>query len=123
MTDTFFTDHPEVVRYILKHERRTALTDIPTFTENEAMLLLDALNGVICMPETLEANVREAIRWEHLDEKWQVDGPALLSHLQGLSMDEAQAVMFAVRRAWGVDYHVPDLRQRARDAGLVQQSN
>lgn len=22
MTDTFFTDHPEVVRYVLKHERR-----------------------------------------------------------------------------------------------------
>ena len=30
MTDTFFTDHPEVVRYILKHARRIAVNEQPS---------------------------------------------------------------------------------------------
>jgi hypothetical protein len=78
----------------------------PKFTEPEARLLVDALSGIITEPHTarlLWALVDDAIRLGRLDEKWGVDGQALVQRLRhDLCPFEALAVTDAVERVWNL---------------------
>jgi hypothetical protein len=78
----------------------------PKFSEPEARLLLDALSGIITEPHTarlLWAVVDDAIRLGRLDEKWRVDGRALVQRLRyDLCPFEALAVTDAVERVWNL---------------------
>ena len=75
---------------------------LPTFTEAEASLLVDALNGLITEPHTahlLWANIEDALG-DGLAEKWGVDGPALVARLRALTPFAALAVADAAERWW-----------------------
>lgn len=76
----------------------------PAFSEAEARLLVDALSGIITEPHTahlLWAVVDDAIRLGRLDEKWGVDGWALVQRLRhDLTPFEALAIADAVERVW-----------------------
>lgn len=74
-------------------------------TEPEAMLVIDALNGVLhdapeSIPTMLWAGVDDAIRLDGLDAKWGVDGAALVAKLRALTPTQASAVVDAVERWW-----------------------
>jgi hypothetical protein len=76
---------------------------LPRFTEPEASLLLDALNGVLLDEYTyrlLWAEVDDAIRLDGLDRKWGVHGGELVTRLRNLGPAECMAVLDAVERAW-----------------------
>lgn len=73
------------------------------FSEGEASLICDANNGTIWEAHTLAllwANVADAIRLNGLEEKWGVDGDALVRKLQGLTPGQGAAVVDACERFW-----------------------
>ena len=99
---------------------------LPTFSENEAMLLVDAMNGCILDYHTsglLWANIADAVDSDHLDEKWHVDGKALVEQLRALTPFEQWAIYDAIQRAWnGETYRVLDMQERVKRVGLVEKS-
>ena len=75
---------------------------LPTFTEPEASLLMDACNGWHIEPHTaplLWAQIADSLA-DGLAEKWGVDGPALVARLRALSYAQALAICDAVEVAW-----------------------
>ena len=74
-------------------------------TRDEAMLVLDSLNGVLHeTPESaatmLWASVSDSIELDGLDRKWGVDGAALITKLRALSVAGALALIDAAERWW-----------------------
>jgi hypothetical protein len=98
---------------------------LPTFSDAEASLIVDALNGTIFHPETiglLWAEIDEAVRNAGLAEKWRVDGAALVSRLRDLSFVEALAIVDAVERFWRGPYRQEGpMRERLLAVGLVKE--
>jgi hypothetical protein len=97
---------------------RDTLPTIP-LAANEAILVCDATNGIIIDPHTYKliwAQVHDAIHIDRLDEKWDVDGQALVSKLRGLTAAQCLALADAVERFW-LDPNAPDALRRV---GLVR---
>lgn len=74
-------------------------------SRNEAMLIIDSLNGVLHhTPEAeqtmLWAGISDSIELDGLDGKWEVDGAALVAKLRALSLVGALAVIDASERYW-----------------------
>jgi hypothetical protein len=95
---------------------RRALAQV-RLTTKETMLIADALNGIlmdVTSVPLLWAQVQDAIALEHLDEKWQVDGQALVDKLRGLNEIQALAVVDAAERFWR-DNPGEDVEDRARE--------
>lgn len=89
---------------------RRALATVP-LTQEEACLLVDALNGAKFTADTarlLYAEIEDACRLDHLDQKWQVDGQALVQKLRQLTDTQALALIDAAERFW----NAPDVGQR-----------
>lgn len=81
---------------------RYELREVP-LTKNEAMLIVDALNGVTMDAVSagmLWAEVEDAIRENGLDKKWEVDGRKLLEKLLKLNRAQALALIDAAERYW-----------------------
>ncbi|MGI9951406.1 hypothetical protein V3F56_03505 [Moorellaceae bacterium AZ2] len=81
---------------------RQAIREVP-LCANEACLLVDALNGAITDAHTaplLWQEVEDACRLDGLDEKWQVDGRALIEKLKNLSALHCMALVDAAERFW-----------------------
>ncbi len=101
----------------------------PTFSEAEARLLVDALSGIITEPHTahlLWAVVDDAIRLGRLDEKWGVDGWALVQRLRNdLTPFEALAIADAVERVWSLmaDAKSTPITDVIIRVGLIQDEN
>jgi hypothetical protein len=97
---------------------------LPKFTENEAMLIVDAMNGVLLDYHTaslLWANIDDAIRLDGLAEKWQVDGPTLVARVRSMTPFEQWAIYDAVRRAWNSEtYRIDNMEERVHKVGLVR---
>lgn len=95
-----------------------------TLTEAEAMLLCDALNGVLAaeppaVARLLWAQVEDAVRLDGLAEKWGVNGIALVGELKSYSFAQCLAVIDAAERWW----KLPDQSDRAatlKAVGLVR---
>lgn len=88
-----------------------------TLSEAEASLVVDACNGILFKSwsvSLLWATVDNAIRLEGMADKWQVDGPALVERLRGLSYCQSLALVDAVERYW----QAPD-GEALRRVGLV----
>lgn len=69
----------------------------------EACLIVDALNGTINDLSTAARfwiGVQDAIELEGFDQKWQVDGDALIKKLQELDEITALAIVDAAERFW-----------------------
>lgn len=79
-----------------------ALRDI-TFTRGEACLICDALNGTAIFEQEymfIAAEIEDSIRLNGTDEKWSVDGPALLGKLSKASATTLCAIADAAERFW-----------------------
>lgn len=93
-----------------------------TLSENEALLICDALNGTLMLPQTMRllwAEIDDSIRLDATDEKWQVDGPALVEKLRRFTSGQTLAVVDAGERWWNRNEIDEDPRERLRIVGLV----
>ncbi|WP_194724058.1 hypothetical protein [Noviherbaspirillum malthae] len=76
----------------------------PRFSEAEWNLVRDSLNGTshepAAMIQAVWHGISDSIGLDQLDEKWEVDGPALLKKLQALSYVEQVALVEAVEQWW-----------------------
>lgn len=81
-------------------------------TIQEASLILDVLTGSIYDVATapmLWAAVDDRIRLDRLDEKWGIDGTALVEKLKSLNDVQALAIIDAGERFWYGDKKYQDL--------------
>ncbi len=72
------------------------------FSESELGAVLDVCNGTVYEAHSLPwlyASVEDAAE-DGLAAKWQIDAPALVAKLRGLSYIEAAALVDATERAW-----------------------
>lgn len=72
-------------------------------SEDEQALIADALNGIIFdayYVYLLAHNIADSISLDGLDQKWNVDGPALLQKLEAFSPIINAAIVDAVERFW-----------------------
>lgn len=84
---------------------RRALAQVG-LTTREALLIADALNGILMDVTTVPlfwVQVQDTIILERLDKKWQVDGQALVEKLRNLNEIQALAIIDAVERFWAQD--------------------
>ncbi len=73
------------------------------FSDGEVALLCDVLNGSLMQSYSvplLYAEVEDSLS-DGYAEKWEVDGPALVAKLRGLSYIQCAALVDAVERWWG----------------------
>lgn len=95
---------------------RRALAQVG-LTTREALLIADALNGILMNVTTVPlfwAQVQDAITLEHLDRKWQVDGQALVEKLRNLNEIQALAIIDAAERFW-VQSQGEDVENQVRE--------
>ena len=84
---------------------RRAIREVP-LTMAEACLIADSLNGSMMDANTAQvlwAGIADSIRLDGLAEKWDVDGPALVEKMQGLSALQAMALVDAAERFWEME--------------------
>ncbi len=102
------------------------IRSLPTFSENEALLLCDVLNGTIIESFSvplLWTEISDAVQ-EGYDEKWEIDGAALVARLRALTPFECMAVGDAVERYWSGEYSRTSTESRMRlyQTGLVMKN-
>lgn len=101
--------------------KRSALTLSP----NEALLIIDALNGTIIEPSLAEQlipfEIQDAITLDHLDQKWEIDGKELVAKLSNLTHDAALDLLERVNQFWSDSYHIADARKRVKEIGMVRE--
>lgn len=89
-------------------------------TEGEASLICDACNGTAFVDNRsismLWAEIDDAIRLDGLDDKWHVDGPALVEKLRTLTWGQTAAIVDAVERFWA---DPNPLQEKLREVGLI----
>jgi len=96
---------------------RRALAQIK-FTVDEGCLIVDVLNGLLVdtnSPHLLWAEIEDAIKLNRVDQKWNVDGEALVVKLRTLNEIQCMAVIDAVERYWNGNYQVEgDIREQVK---------
>lgn len=98
----------------------------PKFTEAEASLIVDVLNGSRFQTETIEYIVKEvvyAIREEGYAQKWVVNGDVLIGQIKNLNLSQLFALVDAVERFWyeSESYYVGDnMSKRLKKVGLIK---
>ncbi len=93
-----------------------AILEVPLKFE-EACLIVDTLNGALLDAATahlLWANVEDSIKLEGLADKWNVDGPALVEKLRGLSAFHCMALIDATERFWSIPDNERNLENDVR---------
>lgn len=73
------------------------------FSDQECGLILDACNGTLFYPFSINligATIQDAISMDRLDQKWEVDGAALAAKLNELNYFERLVVVDAVEVWW-----------------------
>jgi hypothetical protein len=119
---TYATSGSEIARRDLERYYDMLKRSLPRFSQGEAMLLCDVLNGVISMAYSvplLWAQVSDALQ-DGYAEKWEIDGPALVEKLRKLTPFECMAVVDAVERVWNSPtYYIDNMEERLRKVGLV----
>jgi hypothetical protein len=100
---------------------------LPTFSEAEAYLIVDALNGSLCQSELIHVHwvtIEDAILLDHLDQKWNIDGKQFLARLHQFSPFELIAIRDAAERFWHIvsSKDHPPSDEVLRQVGLVSRS-
>lgn len=95
------------------------------FSLAEAMLLADALNGCLFSDlvsiQLVWASIDDAIKEDQLDQKWGVDGPAVVQQLRDMTYIQKLAVVDAIERAWNSPtYRFMNMEDRLKEVGLVR---
>jgi len=89
---------PALYRHTLIRELRGK------FERQELLLMLDVCNGLVLTPgmagQHLPADVSDGIALDGLAEKWEIDGPALLSKLHPLSIFQLHCLEVWCRAFW-----------------------
>ena len=95
-----------------------------TLTRGEAALICDVLNGTALLAQDymfIPAEIEESIRLNHTDEKWDVDGSALVSQLRSASPTTLCAIADAAERFW--EHPSRETDQQLREVGLLREAN
>lgn len=98
---------------------------IPVFSENELMLMIDAFNGclidfAIAPSSTLILNIQDAIAIDNLSEKWEVDADFLLTKLKSLNDLQCAYLLDGIERFWsGETYKIEDNSEALKATGLI----
>lgn len=82
-------------------------------TVDEACLIVDSLNGTIhdvWSAARFWIGVQDSIELDGLDEKWKVDGKALIAKLSELDETSCMAIVDAVERFWQNENYHKDVR-------------
>ena len=89
---------PALYRHTLIRELRGK------FERQELLLMLDVCNGLVLTPgmagQHLTADVSDGIALDGLADKWEIDGAALLTKLQGLSIFQLHCLEVWCRAYW-----------------------
>lgn len=83
----------------------------------EACSIVDALNGTAFDPWSIPllwANIEDAIALEKLDNKWGIDGKALVEKLKSLTPFQCLAIIDAAERFWSEPYREADMEEAVR---------
>lgn len=111
----------DLARYYALLDRELATLNL---TPDEALAVLDALNGTWLDEHAIPllwADIEDAIRLDALDEKWSLDGPALLAKLKRLTFGQAFALADAAERWWRLPAEAHASRSSAlREVGLIR---
>lgn len=86
--------------YLLKVARAEASKWL---TPKEQALIADNLNGSLFEPfsmQLLPDHIRDGNELDHLDQKWEIDGPALVEKLSNASPLALVAIVDAAERFW-----------------------
>jgi hypothetical protein len=78
------------------------------FSEKEALMLWNDLNGVRFSPDTLH------LMWANIEDS------KLQAKVKGLNLGEVFAIAVAIKRVGGQSYHVDNLSNELRRVGLVR---
>ncbi|SFU94887.1 hypothetical protein [Alicyclobacillus macrosporangiidus] len=71
------------------------------FSASEICAVMDACNGMMLdRPHLIWAEVADAIRFNHLDSKWEIDGQVLVNKIRELSDVDLYGLEEAIRRFW-----------------------
>lgn len=114
----------DVARRDLERYYEMLRRNLPTFSMEEALLLVDVENGHIVMPEMVSmlwAEVQDALD-EGYAEKWHVDGPTLVKRLRALTPFQCMAIADAIERVWHISSTSSDDNMEAivRAVGMVK---
>lgn len=94
------TINRDLERLYAMYERTIQETPL---TLAEGCLLVDCLNGSLMDARTaglLWANIEDGIKYDGLDEKWELDGKAFVDKLRGLTTFQCMALIDAAERFW-----------------------
>jgi hypothetical protein len=96
-------------------------------TQSEACFIVDMLNATIMDEKSarmLWAEADDAIKLDNLDQKWIVDGEALISKLRGLTTIQAMAIVDASNRFWATDENerVTDMFETVKKCFNIKQN-
>jgi hypothetical protein len=80
------------------------------FGPGECGLMIDTLNGSLFYPYSinmLPAGIADAIELDRLDQKWEVDGAALVAKLEALDYFQRLAIIDALECWWNRSHEDP----------------
>ena len=124
VTERFGPEEMVVLRDLGRYYEMLSFS-LPKFAVNEACLIIEAYSGCI-IPQwgflTLGDDIQEAIEYERLDEKWEVDGRELVERLMGLPAASAMAVLDAIERYREVPKAGRTYEEVLGEVGLVKHS-
>lgn len=104
-----FTYKVTEIIHIASNMRRHTLREIAgLFTENEAKLIVDVMNGTLyhsgVNPKSvLIAQVEDGCALDGLDEKWEVNKASLIEKLYRLTEHQAYVILSLAFEFWGSD--------------------
>lgn len=79
------------------------------FSDSELGLLCDACNGsrygVASNVKHLPIGIEDAVKLDRLDQKWEIDGAALVSKLKELDLLSLCTLVDGIERFWSGAYH------------------
>ncbi len=115
------TVNRDLLRLYALYER--ALQEIDITTE-EAHLIADALNGVSMEVGTVRAfppEIEDAINYQKLDKKWNVDGTILIEKLKKMNALQLMALVDAAERFWALPDEGKTTEEKVRKIFNIQE--
>ncbi len=93
------------INTIADRYQETVRRSMPRFSLGEWCLIFDSLNGYFARPAStavggIAINVSDGVELDRLDEKWDVDGRALVEKLRSMSWPQLLAILDASERWW-----------------------
>jgi hypothetical protein len=113
----------EVARTCVEFYLAFLALSLPTFSEEEAVCICQALNGILVVEPRTAQYLHASVEYEYKQGSLTTDGvdvPVLIERLRQLSLFECMAVHDAVGRFWRSEYYKKfEISERLRQIGLV----